>query len=327
MLATMLAMAAICGPAGATTLARSDVGRVFVSRGSARGCVRSRSGSWRLGDASRVLEARVAGRYALVRRPGEVLSVYDLRERRRTASAGSFSGSVRFTAIRFHRSGVAAYASQDPSGRVEINTTDGAWGAEGADIDPGFVGLAGSVLAWRRAGGIEMQDEGLELAPFAQTVLRGRITIEVDHYSELRAHLGNRRPVALGDAATPCISSSGCSGVNRIQIAGDHVAARDWQADPVASQYAGAVTVADLRGRTRRVTCRSQEVHEYVVTEEGAVACLIDAGEPPSSTQEVRSENAVLDSGTGISALRRLGGEIVWRHDGIERTAPLPRRG
>jgi len=45
MLATMLAMAAICGPAGATTLARSDVGRVFVSRrGSARGCVPPRGG-------------------------------------------------------------------------------------------------------------------------------------------------------------------------------------------------------------------------------------------------------------------------------------------
>jgi hypothetical protein len=124
--------------------------------------------------------------------------------------------------------------------------------------------------------------------------------------------------VGLGAAAS--------SGVNRIQIAGRFAAARSWDASPIAEQYVGAVTVADLRTRSHRTTCRSEQVHEYVLTGEGAVACLVDAGDFPF-TQEVRSEGEVLDAGTGISDLHRRGDELVWLHDGAERTAPLPRRG
>ena len=39
-----------------------------------------------------------------------------------------------------------------------------------------------------------------------------------------------------------------------------------------------------------------------VVVEDGAVACLAEVGDFPS--QEIRSEGALLDSGTGISGLR-----------------------
>jgi hypothetical protein len=94
----------------------------------------------------------------------------------------------------------------------------------------------------------------------------------------------------------------------------------------VSAQYDGAVTVTDLRSRARRTTCRAEQVGDYVVVEDGAVACLVEVGDFPY-TQEIRSEGALLDSGTGMSRLRRRGGEIVWLHDGAERTAPLPRRG
>jgi hypothetical protein len=182
------------------------------------------------------------------------------------------------------------------------------------------------VLAWRRSDGLEVQYEDGYPAWPARPLLRGRVTVDVDDGSWLRARLRGRSAVALGEAASPCVSSSGCSGVNRIQIAGRFAAARSWDADPVAEQYVGAVTVADTRTRSRRTTCRSEQVHEYVLTDDGAMACLVDVGEFPH-TQEIRSEGDVLDAGTGIAGLHRRGAELVWRHDGAERTAPLPRRG
>jgi hypothetical protein len=319
MLATMLAVAAVCGPGGAPTLAQGDAARVFVTRGAARGCVRTRRGSWRLGEAARVSEARVAGRYALLRRPGEVLTVYDLRRRRRNGSAHA----SEFTRIRLYRSGIAAYAAGQAGVWVSINTTVGTWGADGPDISPGFVAMAAYVLAWRRGGGLEVQfEDGYPALP-SRPLLRGRITVGVHDGHWLRAHLRGRHPVGLGEATTPCISSSGCSGIDRLQFAGDNVAARRWDADPVADQWEGAVTVTDLRRRTRRTTCRSDRVGEYVVTGDGAVACLVEVDD----TLEIRSEGAVLDAGTGISDLRRRGDDLVWLHDGAERTAPLPSRG
>jgi hypothetical protein len=324
MLATMLAVAAVCGPAGAPTLAQGDVARVFVTRGAARGCVRTRRGSWRLGAATRVLDVRVAGRYALLRRPGEVLTVYDPRRRRRNGSAyGRSHVPLEFTAVRLYRSGIAAYAARGPGGRVEINRTVGAWGFEGSDISPGFVAMAGYVLAWRRAGGLEVQfEDGYPALP-SRPLSRGRITVRVHDGYRLRAHLRGRHPVGLGAVTSPCISSSGCAGIDRLQFAGDNVAARTWDADPVADQWEGAVTVTDLRRRTRRTTCSSDRVGEYVVTGDGAVACLVEVGD----ALEIRSEGEVLDAGRGISDLRRRRDELVWLHDGAERAAPVPSRG
>ena len=322
MLTALLTAVVVCGPPGAATLAQGDVARVFVSRGAARGCVRSRRGTWRLGVAERVTEARVAGRFALLRRPGEVLTVYDLRRRRRNGSAHG----GEFTAVRLYRSGIAAYAARSSSGWVEVGSTMAAWGANGADIAPGFVAMSGYVLAWRRAGGLEVQvEDGYPALP-RRPLLRGRVTVAVDGESELRARLRGRRSVALGEATSACISPSGCGGVDRLQFAGDHVAARWGRANHVAQQYAGEVTLADLRKRSRRTTCRSSRVHEYVLTDGGAVACLVDVGDFPFS-QEIRSEGAVLDAGIEITGLRRRGEELVWLHDGAERTAPLPRRG
>lgn len=323
MLAAMLAAAAVCGPPGAATLAHSDLARVYVTRGAARACVRARRGSWRLGEAARVLETRVAGRFALLRRPGERLTVYDLRRRRRAGSAGSFSGDVMFMKVRLYRSGIAAYAARTPGGRVIINTTAGAWGADGPDISPGFVAMSGYVLAWWRDGGLEVQlEDGYPALP-RRPLRRGRITVGTDGEDGLRARLRGRRPVRLGEAMFPCISPGGCSGVDRLQLAGDHVAARYRSADHINQQYEGLLMVADLRARTCRTACRSSEVHEYVLTDDGAIDCLVDAGESPF-TQEVRSEGAVLDAGTGISDLRRRGDDLVWLHDGAERSAPLP---
>lgn len=256
---------------------------MFVTRGAARGCVRTRRGSWRLGAATRVLDVRVAGRYALLRRPGEVLTVYDLRRRRRNGSAyGRSHVPLEFTAVRLYRSGIAAYAARGPGGRVEINRTVGAWGFEGSDISPGFVAMAGYVLAWRRAGGLEVQfEDGYPALP-SRPLSRGRITVRVHDGYRLRAHLRGRHPVGLG-----------------------------------------AVTVTDLRRRTRRTTCSSDRVGEYVVTGDGAVACLVEVGD----ALEIRSEGELLDAGTGISGVHRRGEQLVWLHDGAERTAPLPSRG
>src|SRR5690349_19477068 len=210
MLATVLAVAAVCGPSGAPTLAQSDVARVFVSRGAARGCVRPRRGSWRLGVASRVLEARAAGRYALIRRPGEVLSVYDLSRRRRAGSAGGFTGDTAFARIRFYRTGIAAFTMRRPGGRIGIGTTAGAWIPGGTDIDPGFVAMSGHTLAWRRDGGIEVQVEDARPALPRRPLRRGRITLDVDGEDRLRARLRGHAPVELGEPVFPCVSPSGC---------------------------------------------------------------------------------------------------------------------
>jgi hypothetical protein len=48
----------------------------------------------------------------------------------------------------------------------------------------------------------------------------------------------------------------------------------------------------------------------------------------PDATFEIRSDGTVLDRGEGIDvdSLARRGDRLVWVHDGVERTAPLPDR-
>lgn len=168
---------------------------MFVTRGAARGCVRTRRGSWRLGAATRVLDVRVAGRYALLRRPGEVLTVYDLRRRRRNGSAyGRSHVPLEFTAVRLYRSGIAAYAARGPGGRVEINRTVGAWGFEGSDISPGFVAMAGYVLAWRRAGGLEVQfEDGYPALPSRPLSRGGSQSVSTTATGSMRICAGDAR--------------------------------------------------------------------------------------------------------------------------------------
>ena len=334
MLATLLAVAAVCGPAGATTLAQSQSARVFSRAGQVRGCTRSRRGSWRLGDADRVLEARVAGRYALLRRRGESLAVYDVARRRRETAVQPIVGPpATFVRTIFDRSGSAAYLARNTdTGEYEVGSTGTGILARGFDIDPRVLRYAGWVIAYRRTSGYELAGTD-ELSPAGDGTLarRGRMRLGV-RGRELWARIGpGGRRLGLGSAIGSCTSPSGCNGVDGVRLQPRFAAARINLYDYGSS--VGWVTVGDPRARERHTTCRAYAVRSYVLFADGAVACAViqraGPGEAYDARRQVLGEGAVLDEGPGIAldSLRRRGDELVWRHDGAERTAPLPRRG
>ena len=96
---------------------------------------------------------------------------------------------------------------------------------------------------------------------------------------------------------------------------------------------AGGVTLA--QSESARVLARGGavlRVRSFVVTGDEAVACALEPaldGNRRPGTPRIVAEGEVLDKGPGIdlASLRRRGGELVWLHDGAERTAPLLRRG
>ena len=80
------------------------------------------------------------------------------------------------------------------------------------------------------------------------------------------------------------------------------------------------VIVHDLRTGISATVC-GYDVERYVITDAGKVAC---GGHDDSAWISV--EGLVIDEGPGVdpSSLTRRGDTLVWLHDGVERTAPLP---
>ena len=262
MLATMLAVAAVCGPSGAATLAQSDVARVFVSRGAARGCVRSRRGSWRLGVADRVTEARVAGRYALLGRPGEVLTVYDLRPPETPWRCVRPRPPARV------HGGAALPQRRRRLRRPELERVDGGRHDRG------------------RRGARTAPTSPPASSRWPATCSRGaaRAASRCSSRTAIRPCRGDRCSAA-GSRSTSTGSPScarGCAAGAPFRSGRRRARASALLAAAASHSSTRAIsTVADLRARSRRTTCRSSQVHEYVLTDDGAVGCRVDVGDYP----------------------------------------------
>jgi hypothetical protein len=324
-----LALAAVCGPPG-PSLAENAQARVWRADGAVWGCHAARPEPVRLGRRTNVHEVRLAGRHAGVR-TRDLLVIHDLRRGRIERMR-----RVRGTMVRWimDRAGLAAYALRRPSGVVVIGSSYDGTVARARQIDPASLGLARELIAYRYGDTYHLAHAGYEGDAIAarRTLIReGSLRIEAVprrwRSSLLVAHSGAQRR-RLGEATNPCISPSGCAGVDALQIAGRFVAVRIRSSNPDYS--AGAVTVHGLdAGRGRRDCAGRGSVGDFVVTEAGALACAVtpwDPDNPGPLVPEIRAGGAIIARAEGIDirSLHRRGDELVWLEDGAERTAPLP---
>jgi hypothetical protein len=147
----------------------------------------------------------------------------------------------------------------------------------------------------------------------------------------LRGPLGARgRRTLLGLPISACSSSSGCAGIDALQVAGRFVAVRE--RSHAAGESGGEIRVYDLARDRKRATCRSHGRHggvgSFVLTDTGRVACALIGDTSDASRDQIRAEGVVLDQGSGIDieSLVRRGDRLVWLYDRAERSAPLPTR-
>lgn len=321
MLLALAAVAVACGPAHATTLAQDAHARVYVQAGAVVACHRDRR--YPLGSAARVLSVTVSGRFAAVQRRerrGQSLRVYDLRRGR---PRPSISGAKRafegeFVTIRLARTGVAVYIARSLDGALHVSDTDDGLEYSGFrdTLDPSFLRLAGSTVAWREAGVLQLS--AINTATPPGTLVRvGAIRLEV-RAGLLRAAVRGGRAYTLGPRRSTCESPSSCSGIDRVDVAGHSVATH--AIDTASGGRPPELRVHDLDARRTREPCRGT-IAAFVFSEPGRLAC----GERLAQGGLIRSEATVLDQGPGVDpgSLIRRGDRLVWLHDGVERSAPL----
>jgi hypothetical protein len=221
------------------------------------------------------------------------------------------------------------------AGTVDVGSSAGRQYANAPDIDPSVLGLAAVSVAYEQGDTFRLA--ALEEAEVTDgTLLRvGDVRFTAVHrrfgvWRRLLARPGvNGTAMSLGAPTSACVSSSGCSGIDALQVAGRFVAVRDRFYS--SGDSGGEIRVYDLARHRRRDICRtpgvSGDVGSFVLTDTGKVACVVlDYG--IVSTAQVRAEGAVLDQGAGIDAdsLVRRGDRLVWLNDGVARSAPLPTR-
>ena len=279
-----------------------------------------RGGGSRSGARTASSTCTSGGRFAAVRRSeayGESLRIYDLRAGR---TRGVKARVRRFTAIRFNARGFATYlAYRIPTGTLGLfDTTGEEFDARGAH--PSVLGQQGQVLMTGVGSAYRFQDRVAEESPTAPdgTLLRrGAVRISVRNVSRLVAQRTGGAPVELGEALVECVSSSGCSGISGLELAGDRYAATS-DTDATGGGQPVELTIFDLAtGRSRR-PCN--DPRGYVLTETGRTVCL----DYVNGTLRVVAEGVVLDEGPKIAALQRRGDRVYWTNDGVERSAPLP---
>jgi hypothetical protein len=145
--------------------------------------------------------------------------------------------------------------------------------------------------------------------------------IRFDAAAKLYARGPGGRRMQLGRPWSFGWSSSIADGLDAIVVNGTTVAVRDTSYS-TGSPGPGELRVFDLARNTVRTLCRaSLGVGEFVLTEAGRVACVTSI----PFINRIESEGVVLDEGgRGVHGLTRRGDRLVWYHDGVERTAPLP---
>jgi hypothetical protein len=338
--------APVCGPSAAETVVQNRHARVYLGsrqgREAAFGCHRARRRARFLGEPSRLRLVRLAGRYTVVVRTDgagadQRLAIVDLRRGRVEARSNSAHGE--FVKVRLDRTGIAAYTLRIPpvdggAGTVVVGSSAEGSYAYAPDIVPSVLGLAAISIAYK-------QGDTFRLAALWETeatdgpLLRvGEVRFTVVHrrsgvWPRLSARLGaHGREMWLGAPTTACLSSSGCSGIEALQVAGAFVAVHD--GFHRAGDSGGEIRVYDLARRRRRVLCHTSGlrggVGSFVLTATGRVACALVDDYADRSTTEIRAENTVLDQGAciDVDSLARRGDRLVWLHDGVERSAPLP---
>ena len=199
-------------------------------------------------------------------------------------------------------------------GALTVGALPGAYLPEPV-VDPVFLRLAGDALAYRTPFGISLSssedNDGnrpgslFGAGPFRLDVARGH---------ELVLH-GPGWTRWLDWAITECgVSSSGCSGIDMVQQAGDRFAVHDTGVS--REETVQTLTVYDRDGHA--TTECGDTVVRFVLAPDGAVAC--------SAAGSIYSAGQLLDSGPDVDpySLVRRGDAIVWRRGGVEKSAPLP---
>ena len=154
-------------------------------------------------------------------------------------------------------------------------------------------------------------------APDGTLLRRGAVRISVRNVSRLVGQRTGGKPVDLGEALVECVSSSGCSGITWLELAGDRYAATIYT-DATGGGQPIDLTIFDLATGKSRRPCNDPS--GYVLTETGRTVCL----DYVNGTLRVVAEGVVLDEGPKIAALQRRGDRVYWTNDGVERSAPLP---
>jgi hypothetical protein len=226
------------------------------------------------------------------------------------------------------RSGYAAWIQDDTRGARGIRDNgDQRHEAGGADLDPWFLHVAGDMLAWRYGEQIVVHDLGPD-APGTREpgpLMRiGDVFFDAAQPPQsgwqIYARVAGGRRVALGAPWSFGWSSSFADGLDALLVSGSFVAVRDTSYS-TGSPGPGEVRVFDLARGTQRTLCRAEVgVGAFILTEAGRVACVTSI----PFVNRIESEGVVLDQGRGVDGLARRGDRLVWLHDGVERSAPLP---
>lgn len=313
----------VCGPSGTKTLAHNQHARVYVQAGVARGCHRDARHTYRLGLAKPIKRLSLASGYVAVRRSvagGESLRVYNLRHRR---TVGSVWRQRKFNLVKLDPEGVVIAHATRPDGRGVLVASGRRAPLLIDQVDD--IGVKGGINGYRVGRDVTLFDAEADAGPIARlassgTIMRvGDVRITVDDFT-VSARQGKGPSFVLGrpQRLDSCDYRGGCVGWSYVSVYDDRI---------LQSQYDlighwGITTAFALATGQPREVCAG-DPHSRVTTESGRVAC----GQSGRTANEIVSEGVVLDAGPGVdpTSLARRGDELVWLHDGAERTAPLPR--
>lgn len=308
----------VCGPSEAKTLGKSADARVYKRKGSVRSCTRTKT--LRLGSATKIIDVKVTGHFALVRgrvSDGQSVRVVNLRTGRTT---GKVQRLKRVGRRKLDTKGVAVFEAVSADGKRLIYDSLGAWYATVGRVDE--VGLAGWYVGWRvgdRVTVFSRRDADVSISPDGLLLRSGSVRFEVVDEDRLRVRSGSRPFITVSGKATELHGGTPSSGGGWewLQIVGDRVIV------PFVDWLGGRnITVYDLAPGQAREVC-PLVTPSFVVTETGKVACGVQTFEGRS----ILSEGVVLDSGLGVdpASLTRRGDQLVWLNGGVERSAPIPR--
>ncbi len=228
-----------------------------------------------------------------------------------------------FSAVRLARNGVATWQQAGTGGARVVAQSGGRLLEHAVGIDPGYLGAAGSVVAWRENGMIRMRLG--RSTPAGVLVRAGAVRIEADR--TLRARLGDGAAIRLGAPYDSGDTSGAGDGLDALAVEGQFVAVR-FSADRTGASAGGSLRIVDLGTRAERTLCEtvSGYVQTFVLAPSGRAACALRAD---GDQLQIRAEGAVLDQGPGLDLASSSG--VATSSSGSGRAgahgAPSPRRG